>query len=118
MTGTGRRTFQKERDRWTQFVPAVGIACFAISVGFAAFYAPPPQGELGVVFAPWISEVEAVNAVVAAGGRLVNGSRLPNVLVAYAADPGFEARVKQYGAWFTVAARGLCGPVEGDEYES
>jgi hypothetical protein len=108
---------QKGWVRWMQLAPALLVACFATSTGFAAFYAPPPTGELGVVFAPWVSEVEAVAAVAAAGGRLGNPSRLPNVLVAYAADPGFDARVRSRGAWFTVAARGLCGPVEGEQDE-
>jgi hypothetical protein len=105
----------EERVGWLQFAPALLIAFIAFAAGFAAFYAPPRIGEMGVVFAPWTSEAEAIGAVVAAGGRLVNSSRLSNVLVAYAFDEAFEARVRERGAWFTVAARGLCGPAEQGE---
>jgi hypothetical protein len=103
-----------DRGGWLQLLPALGIAFVAMAAGFAAFYAPPRTGEMGVVFAPWTTEVEAIGAVIAAGGSLVNSSRLPNVLVAYAPDGAFEARVREQGAWFTVAARGLCGPIEGE----
>jgi hypothetical protein len=105
---------QEGQSHWTHLVPALAIAFCAVISGFLAFYAPPPTGELGVVFAPWVSEAEAVSAVIAAGGRLVNASRLSNVLVAYAPDGGFDARVRAQGAWFTVAARGLCAPLEGE----
>ena len=103
------------RGGWLQLAPALFIALATISAGLVAYHTPPESGEMGVVFAPWISEAEAVGAVIAAGGRLVNSSRLSNVLIAYAFDDAFEARVRQQGAWFTVAARGLCAPADQGE---
>ncbi len=103
------------RSGWLQLAPALFIALATISAGVVAYHSPPPIGEMGVVFAPWTSEAEAVGAVIAAGGRLVNSSRLPNVLIAYAFDDAFEARVRARGAWFTVAARGLCAPADQGE---
>lgn len=104
-----------ERGGWLQLAPALFIAFATVAAGVVAYHAPPESGEMGVVFAPWTSEAEALGAVVAAGGRLVNSSRLPNVLIAYAFDDAFEARVRERGAWFTVAARGLCGPAAQGE---
>lgn len=98
-----------------QLAPALVIALATMTAGVAAYHAPPQTGEMGVVFAPWTSEADALRAVIAAGGRLANASRLPNVLIAYAFDEAFEARVRAEGAWFTVAARGLCGPATKGE---
>ena len=98
---------------WVQVAPALLIVLATIVAGFAAFYAPPKIGEMGVVFAPWTDQVEAINAIVAAGGRFVDSSRLGNVVIAYALDEEFETRVRQHGAWFTVAARGLCAADQG-----
>lgn len=91
-----------------QLLPAAAVAVFTIFIAFAAVHAPPKQGEMGVVFAPWTSQAEIMGAVVAAGGRIVDTSRLPNVIVAYGLDEGFTARVRDQGAWFTLAAIGLC----------
>lgn len=104
-----------ERGGWLQLAPALAIALATLAAGMVAYHAPPETGEMGVVFAPWTSEAEALSAVIAAGGGLVNASRLPNVLIAYAYDEAFETRVRAEGAWFTVAARGLCGPVAEGE---
>lgn len=76
---------------------------------------PPDQGELGVVFPPWTSEAEAVSAIVEAGGALAGGTRVSNIIVAVASDPGFAQRVRDNGAWLTTAARGLCGQIEGEQ---
>lgn len=94
-------------------LPALAVALFTALVGLAATHAPPPAGEMGVVFAPWMSQAEIMGAVVAAGGRIVDSSRLPNVIVVYGPDEAFPARVREYGAWFTVAAIGLCSGVGG-----
>lgn len=103
------------RGGWLQLAPALFVALATIAAGVAALHVPPQTGEMGVVFAPWITEAEAVGAVIAAGGRLVNSSRLSNVLIAYAFDDTFDARVRAEGAWFTVAARGLCAPADQGE---
>lgn len=86
----------------------------ALIAGSAAGYASPRSGEMGVVFAPWVSERDAIVAIIAAGGGIANSTRLSNVFVAYAPDEGFPDRVRAQGAWFTVAAHGLCGPLEGE----
>lgn len=91
-----------------QLLPAGAVAIFTVIVAAAALHAPPKSGEMGVVFAPWNSQAEAFGAVIAAGGRIVDTGRLPNVVVAYGLDEGFGKRVRDQGAWFTVAAIGLC----------
>lgn len=96
-------------------LPAVLVAIFTVFIAFAAVHAPPAKGEMGVVFAPWMSQADVMGAVMAAGGRIVDSSRLPNVIVAYGLDETFQARVRDHGAWFTVAAVGLCAGIGGDE---
>ena len=97
-----------------EFVPAILVALAALVAGSAAGYASPASGEMGVFFAPWVSTHDAITAIAAAGGGLANSTRLGNVFVAYAPDEGFVDRVRAQGAWFTVAAHGLCEPLEGE----
>ena len=94
--------------RGGQLLPAAAVAIFSGIIGFAALYGPPQTGEMGVVFAPWVSQAEAMGAIVAAGGRIVDASRLNNVVIAYGLDETFQDKVRDHGAWFTVAATGLC----------
>ena len=87
------------------------MAAAGLVVGVVGFYAPPPTGEMAVVFAPGTSPATAFYAVVGAGGRFVAPTRLDNIVIAYADQPGFAARVRAFGGLFTLAAHGLCGPV-------
>jgi hypothetical protein len=96
-----------------QMLPAAAVAIFTGIIGFAALHAPPQAGEMGVVFPPWVSQAEAVGAIVAAGGRIVDTSRLNNVVIAYGLDETFQEKVRDHGAWFTVAAIGLCAGTGG-----
>jgi hypothetical protein len=106
------RSSPKRADGITALMPALGLATLTLIAGLGTVYAPPPTGEMGVMFAPWVSQPQAFAAVLAAGGRFVGGSRLPNVIVAYALDAGFGERVRAQGAWMTVAAKGLCGAID------
>jgi hypothetical protein len=78
----------------------------------SAYYAPPETGEMGVVYPPWIDEGTAIAGIIAAGGKIVASSKFSNIVVAYAEDDQFHSRVREHGAWFLVAATGLCGPVK------
>jgi hypothetical protein len=78
----------------------------------SAYYAPPETGEMGVVYPPWIDEGTALAGVIAAGGKIVASSNFSNIVVAYAEDDQFRSRIREQGAWFLVAATGLCGPVK------
>lgn len=78
-------------------------------------YLPPEKGELGVVFPPWVSEAEAISAIIDAGGSLAGGTRFSNIIVAVAPDAQFTERVRRNGAWLTTAATGLCASVGGLE---
>jgi hypothetical protein len=80
---------------------------------FAGYHLPPERGELGVVFPPWMDEAASMTAVINAGGSIAAGTRFSNIVVAFASDPGFSARVREHGAWLTTAARGLCAPLDG-----
>lgn len=103
----------RRESQTAQLLPAAAVALFTLVIAGAAVHAPPEAGEMGVVFAPWTSQREAMGAVVAAGGRIVDSSRLSNVIVAYGFDEGFDERVREHGAWFTVAAIGLCAGMGG-----
>ena len=91
-------------------LPAAALATFVFAAGAVAFYAPPATGEMAVVFPFGTDQQTAYRLILAQGGRLVGGSRLANILIAYAPDAGFSARIRSAGALFTLAAHGLCGP--------
>ncbi len=88
-------------------VPALLVAALTLGVSVAAAYAPPATGDMAVAFPPWVDETEAAAAVHRAGGRLIGPTRLGNVIVVHADDPGFAARVGTQGALFTLAAEGI-----------
>lgn len=93
-------------------LPALLVAAGVFCVGMAAAYAPPDKGEVAVVFPIGTDEYTAYSTIQAAGGRFVAGSKFSNIVVAYAADAQFHDRVKELGGLFTLAAFGLCAPVE------
>lgn len=99
----------RKRIAISLFVASVLVSSAGLAM---AYYLPPEQGEMGVVFPPWVSEQDASRAVIEAGGLLVSAGRFSNVVVVYAQDSGFAGRVVQKGAWFIAAARGVCGPLE------
>lgn len=91
-----------------ELIPALGLALLALGAGATSGYAPPATGQMAVVFAPWVSEGQALRTVLDAGGKYVGPSRFNNIVIAYALDAGFAARARTAGAWLTVAAQGLC----------
>jgi hypothetical protein len=103
------------RGGFVALLPALAVAFVTANTALLTLYAPPAMGQMGVVFAPWVSESQAFGAVLAAGGKLANSSRFPNILVAVAPDEGFDARVRAAGALFTISALGLCEPAVGHE---
>ena len=92
------------------WLPALAAAVFTAAIVVVAVYWPPAQGQMAVVFLPGTSEQQAFRAVLDAGGRFVSGSRFDNVVIAYAPDAEFAARVRAQGGLFTLAAEGLCSP--------
>ncbi|WP_421762090.1 hypothetical protein [Devosia sp.] len=95
--------------------PAIAVALFGMGIAAYAFYAPPPRGEMAVVFAPGTSAKTAYLAILAAGGRFVAPTRLDNIAVAYAEDERFGDRIRSLGGLFTLAAHGLCEPANPTE---
>jgi hypothetical protein len=110
VTDSGMVGAKQELGGRFALLPAIAVALLALGGGAAAGYAPPAEGQMAVVFAPWIDEGQALRTIIAAGGRYVGPSRFGNIVIAYGLDPGFEARVRASGAWLTVAAEGLCSP--------
>lgn len=107
-----------ERTGFASLVPALLIAVFAALGGAVAYYLPPATGEMAVVFAPGTTPQAVFHAVLAAGGSYVNSTRLDNVVVVYASQSDFAARIRAEGGLFTLAARGLCGPASPTESAS
>ena len=97
-------------EQKSSILPALALAAFSVAAGGFALHLPPQTGEMGLVFPPWTDQGEAIAAIIAAGGRVVDAGRLPNVMIAYGSDPGFAARVRAEGAWLVAAANGLCAP--------
>ena len=91
-------------------LPAVLLSALVVAAGTAAFYAPPAQGEMAVVFPFGTDSKTAYALILAEGGRFVSASQISNVAIAYATDTGFADRIRASGALFTLAAHGLCAP--------
>jgi hypothetical protein len=93
-------------------LPAIVVAIGALLSGAAVAYAPAAKGEMAVLFAPWVSEADALRTIVAAGGEYVGPTRFGNLLIAFAPDDHFAERVRQAGALMLLAATGVCGELD------
>ncbi|MGV8833213.1 MAG: hypothetical protein ACOH2N_14655 [Devosia sp.] len=93
-----------------QFAPALIFSTVSFFLVAAFMLAPQAKGEMAVAFPPFTSEETAWSIVRAAGGYVVGPTRLPNIVVAYAADADFQQRARQLGALFFLNASGLCSP--------
>jgi hypothetical protein len=100
------------------FLPAIAIAMLSLGAGAATYYAPPETGEMAVVFGPGAAEASVFEAIRAAGGRFAGSTRLGNIAVAYADDPGFAGRIRERGALLILSAAALCGTAPADESSS
>lgn len=69
---------------------------------------PAERGAVAVVFPPSVDEMAAWELVMASGGLIVGPTQLPNVVVAFAPDAGFEGRARARGALLFMKASGLC----------
>lgn len=92
-------------------VPAVLLALFSAGAVAGTAMAPKAVGEMAVVFPPLTDEITAWAIIRQAGGLIVSPTQLSNIVVAYAPDDQFQTRVRELGALFFVAAKGICGPV-------
>jgi len=93
-----------------QFAPALLFSTLTVLLVSAYLLAPADRGQMAVAFPPFTSEATAWSIVRAAGGYAVAPTRLPNVVVAYAGDAGFQERARSLGALFFLNATGLCAP--------
>lgn len=89
-------------------IPAMAFAAISSSLAFAATMAPPERGELAVVFPAFTDEMTAWSIVRAAGGQVVGPTHFSNIVVAYAPDNATRDHMREMGALFFLAAKGLC----------
>lgn len=96
------------RHGFWSVLPAAVFAMAASGLSFAAAFGTPPTGQMAIVFLPTTSELAAWTMVGLAGGQVVGPTAFANVVVAYAPDPEFKARMQARGALFFMPASGLC----------
>jgi hypothetical protein len=93
-----------------ELIPALGFSAMAVALSVGITMAAPARGEMAVAFSPFTSESTAWAIIHEAGGLMVAPTRLPNVVVVYAADTEFQQRARTLGALFFLKATGLCAP--------
>lgn len=89
-------------------LPALAFAALTATLGIAATMAPPDTGVLAVVFPVMTDEVTAWSIVQSAGGQVVGPTQYSNIVVVYSPDIATRDRMRQLGALFFLAAKGLC----------
>lgn len=87
----------------------VGAVALGSIVALAVMAFAPGDGRdgVGVVYAPWVSESDALTRAVAAGARFVRYGGLPFIVVVMPEAPGYTARAMASGALFMVDPRAL-----------
>ncbi|MEL6316112.1 MAG: hypothetical protein AAFR16_00585 [Pseudomonadota bacterium] len=91
------------------------ISIFVLALALAPNLIPKNGQAVAVFFPPWVEERQAINSVVAAGGRLLGFSG-PHV-VAIGGDNHFLHHLWRTDAWLIVNFEGLravCGPLAQD----
>jgi hypothetical protein len=89
-------------------IPALALGLVTLAAVAADRLQPAERGAVAVVFPPSVDETAAWERVLASGGLIVGSTQLPNVVVAFAPDAGFEGRVRARGALLFMKASGLC----------
>ena len=93
-----------------ELVPALCFSAIAVALAVGMTMAAPARGEMAVAFSPFTSELTAWAIIREAGGLMVAPTKLPNVVVVYAADDAFQERARALGALLFLKATGLCAP--------
>lgn len=98
-----------ERKDGFKTLPAIAAGLAAgLAIGGWKYFAPPgPGAPVAAVFAPGVTLSEAYARVAAGGGVVMAPGGFANVLVARADDPGFNARLREEGAWLLVDPEAL-----------
>ncbi|MCF4098697.1 hypothetical protein [Maritalea mediterranea] len=94
------------------FIPMVALMVIMMGFAVVGLAKAPDTGEMAVVFSPFESEERQLARIVSAGAYYVGPSRLGNVQVVIIDNADGREKLKALGAWFFVAADGLCAPIE------
>ena len=93
-------------------VAVCGLAVLAtLAVAVAQADAPRAANGFAVIFPPWWSAAQALNAA-ASAGDIIGVGALPFILVLHSDTPGLKARLMQAGALLLLDSRaaGACSP--------
>jgi hypothetical protein len=98
------------QNRLSDLIPAIVLLVMSV-LGILSLVCQPgkAQRQLAVVLPPWDSVVQAAALVTAAGGTLVDGGGLPDVVIATSDRPDFSHALYQAGAWFVMNPIGAHG---------
>lgn len=89
--------------RWPAWLsPAILLISSWVFVAALSFQIRPDSEVVAVVFPPWWSAQQALQAAASANARFVRTTALPAVLVVRPDGPAGLTRLHEMGAWFAV----------------
>lgn len=90
--------------------PPLGLAAGGLVAIAAMTLAPPDDGPVAALFAPFLSRTEIIHRVAAADGALIRHGLFDSIVVVTADDPGLARRLRDAGAWLVTnpLAAGAC----------
>lgn len=90
--------------------PPLGLAAGGLMAIAAMTLAPPDNGPVAALFAPFLSRTEVMHRIAAADGALIRHGLFDSIVVVAADDPGLAGRLRDAGAWLVAnpLAVGAC----------
>ncbi|MBB3610650.1 hypothetical protein [Rhizobium sp. BK602] len=97
-------------------LPALALLLVsALGIGAMTYGNPAPDAQMAVVGPPWWTQDQMVSLIAAAGGRVIAGGTLPNIIIVRRAPEGerapdepedLSAALYAAGAWLVLDAPG------------
>ncbi len=99
--------FPRHNGWYDRLVIAVAALASLLAMVILMFAPRDASAGIGVVFAPWVSQEEALTRAAGAGARVVRESGVPFVVVVIPETDDYAARAAAAGALFLVDPRAL-----------
>lgn len=104
----GQESINHRTWRWPAWLNA-GLLLLSSWIVIAAvtFQARPDAEVVAVVFPPWWSEQQAIQAVASANAAFVRTTAIPAILVVRPDDHAGLSRLHEAGAWFAIDPKAI-----------
>ena len=104
----GKERIDQRTWRWPAWLNAAILLLFSwILIAALTFQARPDAEVVAVVFPPWWSAQQAIQAAATANAAFVRTTAIPAILVVRPDDHAGLNRLREAGAWFAIDPKAI-----------